>query len=206
MTACLAFLWPMYVLTSPWPHRTPLYDAIGPAGVGALNTAAHMAHVVGVAPIDVFNQTDLKMAEHWFAIHDTTDGRNDPFPVFDALGGRRHWHHSDRIYYGHTLRWRRRYNAYDEACHELPEYEDPIFLDFIDLYRVTHPDARTFRVDFLYRPLPPWPVVQDNRWTFVEPRVVCSITYDLDRPDQGFVRVDGLPAADTPVPKGPTAP
>jgi predicted DCC family thiol-disulfide oxidoreductase YuxK len=67
-----------------------------------LNNAAH---IYGIAPIDVFNNTDLLMMENWFTLTEATSNRL--LPVFDRDGSRFAYHKSDRIYYGHTIIFRR---------------------------------------------------------------------------------------------------
>lgn len=73
-----------------------------------LSTGASAAHIYGIAPINVFNQTDLRMAENWFVI-DGIDakGGSTILPILAENGGRLGMHRSDRVYFGNTLYFRR---------------------------------------------------------------------------------------------------
>lgn len=72
---------------------------------GIPNLGARAAHIYGITPIDVFNKTDLRMAENWFVL--SSINFNELVPVFAEDGSRLSMHKSDRIYFGHTLRFRR---------------------------------------------------------------------------------------------------
>jgi predicted DCC family thiol-disulfide oxidoreductase YuxK len=73
-----------------------------------VNLAGRASLMYGIGPINVFNQTDLKMAENWFTIEAILPGaKRSLLPILAEDGSRLGWHRSDRIYFGHTLRWRR---------------------------------------------------------------------------------------------------
>ena len=76
---------------------------IGIAGSSSLMTNA--AHFYGVVVIEVFNNEDLLMMENWFTLTDATSNRL--LPIFESDGSRLEYHKSDRIYFGHTLKFRR---------------------------------------------------------------------------------------------------
>ncbi len=66
------------------------------------------AHIYGMTPIDVFNKTDLRMAENWFTLNRLDgEGQETLLPVFNPDGSRRAMHKSDMLYYGTTVRFRR---------------------------------------------------------------------------------------------------
>lgn len=72
---------------------------------GTRSTAVNAASFYGITPIDVFNKTDLRMSENWFTLMNTDS--NTHLPIFTDEGSRLKYHKSDRIYFGHTLRFRR---------------------------------------------------------------------------------------------------
>lgn len=77
--------------------------------VGRQNWLAQSAHIYGITPIDVFNKTDLKMAENWFTLSVKTSVGEYLLPILQSDGSRLSYHSSDRIYFGNTLRFRRDY-------------------------------------------------------------------------------------------------
>jgi hypothetical protein len=88
---------------------------------GIATNLFHSAHIYGIAPINVFNKTDLLMSENWFVLL-TSDGELLPITNYD--GSRGLLHKSDRIYFGHTLRYRRKVIGVD-GCH-FEEHEEKI--------------------------------------------------------------------------------
>ncbi|MCX6015630.1 MAG: hypothetical protein NT020_08630, partial [Chloroflexales bacterium] len=72
---------------------------------GSSSLMSNAAHRYGVAIIDVFNNQDLLMMENWFTLTDATS--NQLLPIFASDGSRLEYHKSDRIYFGHTLNFRR---------------------------------------------------------------------------------------------------
>src|SRR5690606_11144929 len=83
---------------------------------GNRNTAVDAAAFYGIAPIDVFNKTDLKMAENWCSI--TNFELNEQLPIFTKTGTRLGYHNSDRVYFGHTLRFRRGEIGHEDCSFE----------------------------------------------------------------------------------------
>lgn len=77
----------------------------------AQKTAKHAvraAHFYGITPIDVFNRADLRMSENWFTLSQLDEtGTEHLLPVFNHKGQRLNLHRSDRVYFGHTLAFRR---------------------------------------------------------------------------------------------------
>jgi predicted DCC family thiol-disulfide oxidoreductase YuxK len=72
------------------------------------DAGAASARVYGIGPIDVFNETDLRMAENWFVVSGVRpDGEEVLLPIFAERGTRLAMHRSDRVYFGHTVRFRR---------------------------------------------------------------------------------------------------
>lgn len=64
------------------------------------------AHIYGMAPINVFNRTDLKLSEKWYTISALTPDQGEKLlPIFSEDGARLSMHRSDRVYFGNTLRF-----------------------------------------------------------------------------------------------------
>ncbi len=91
---------------------------------------AAAAHYYGIAPIDVFNKTDLRMAENWFTLKSE---KNQIVPIFNPDGSRGWYHKSDRIYFGGTLRFRRMVIGRND-CH----YNNPRWKHLINQILLLH--------------------------------------------------------------------
>jgi len=104
----IVFLTICYVTTIPTPWiflsaPKPIQSALS-----ILAPFGNAAHIYGIAPINVFNHTDLGMAENWFTISEIApDGKISLLPVLDEEGKRLAIHRSDRAYFGNTLAFRR---------------------------------------------------------------------------------------------------
>ena len=67
------------------------------------------AHMYGITPINVFNETDLKSVENWFTIHVANNkGVEKLVPLLNIDGSRLEYHSSDRVYFGSTISFRRK--------------------------------------------------------------------------------------------------
>lgn len=100
----------------------------------AADILARASQLYGIGPIDVFNHTDLKMAENWFSIEATFhDGKRTLLPILAEDGSRLGWHRSDRIYFGHTLIWRRSHIGRTGCFFG----EDPMMRNFMELFERT---------------------------------------------------------------------
>lgn len=158
---------------------------------GYQNTAKLAARIYGIAPINVFNQTDLQMAENWFVLRSADAGRL--IPVFNEEGERMEYHRSDRIYFGNTLQFRRREIGSTDCSFERQqqriEYLARVWLDEVGMVPTGH--------RFLYRqyrqPLPDWNTLLGNRYVRQPRTEVCSVEFTVDPPGSSVK----LPAEDT---------
>lgn len=97
-----------YVVTIPTPYFFMTAPKPVQSVLGFAKPLANAAHIYGIAPINVFNRTDLAMAENWFTISAIgADGTERLLPILDEKGKRLEAHRSDRIYFGNTLKFRR---------------------------------------------------------------------------------------------------
>ena len=117
ITTHFVFLTFVYFLFMPIPYLgwsgTPVPNSF--KQIKRYSTGA--AHVYGIAPINVFNKTDLRMSENWFTIVNIDkSGEELLLPIFNTDGSRLSMHKSDRVYFGYTLRFRRKYIG-KQGCH-----------------------------------------------------------------------------------------
>lgn len=97
-----------YIVAIPLPNiwltPVPLIERIREMSADPAATA----QIYGITPINVFNHTDLRMAENWFTISSLEPGgREKLVPVLSPEGERLSAHRSDRVYFGNTVRYRR---------------------------------------------------------------------------------------------------
>lgn len=133
------------------------------------------AHVYGVAPINVFNRTDLGMAENWFTLSYRTEaGEEYLVPVFTEAGERLDLHKSDRVYFGTTLPFRR-HTIGKEGCH-FSTYEAKMRYLTDHKYEIV-----SIPQHFIYRqykqPLPSDTDVLSGIYRLQEPQLVCEETF-----------------------------
>ncbi len=97
-----------FFVALPFPHLTDEPPVALKKIQKLVSSPTSGAGIYGVNPIDVFNQTDLRMAENWFTItRKTKDGMEQILPIFSEDGKRLYAHRSDRVYFGHTVAFRR---------------------------------------------------------------------------------------------------
>ena len=69
------------------------------------------AHILGLVPINVFNNEDIGMSYHFFTVTRlSSEGEDQLVPYTSSNGSRLQWHKSDRVYFGNSLKWRRSKN------------------------------------------------------------------------------------------------
>ncbi len=164
--ACLLILF--YFASVPAPYA-------GRAGIS--NVGAEAAHIYGITPIDVFNKTDLRMAENWFVLKSVDFG--EAVPVFAADGSRLQMHESDRIYFGHTLRFRRAVIGTDgcqfEQWRPMIEYLSRIYL------QQRHASAGNYAFTYqqLNQPLVTDSDIARNHFAPISVRSRCETSYTV---------------------------
>jgi len=145
---------------------------------GLPNLGARLAHIYGITPIDVFNKTDLRMAENWFVL-DSVD-LQEGVPLFAEDGSRLSMHASDRLYFGHTLRFRRavigKPGCHFESWRPLFEYVSRIYLQ----QRGVAAGEYDFKYRQFYQPLVSAEDIDRNQFKTVAPEMVCALDYKID--------------------------
>lgn len=167
----------IYLIMTPAPFAgwqgVPLPSLIRPIATAG----AQAAHLYGITPIDVFNRTDLRMAENWFTISvEAENGEEDLLPIFSETGKRLDMHYSDRIYFGNTLRIRRsmingegcRFDDYHEQFSRLARYNVSAYGDggsliYRQFFRPLADDARLLAGQFVPN----------------KTQLVCTVRFDL---------------------------
>ena len=144
---------------------------------GLPNLGARLAHIYGITPIDVFNKTDLRMAENWFVL-DSVD-LQEGVPLFAEDGSRLSMHASDRLYFGHTLRFRRAVIG-EPGCHfeswrPLFEYVSRIYLQ----QRGVAAGEYDFKYRQFYQPLVSAEDIARNQFKTVQPEMLCALNYKI---------------------------
>jgi hypothetical protein len=168
----------IYILAIP-PMSTLLGMPPSASPGDSLHQISRQAHVYGMASINAFNATDLRMAENWFTIHLVRkDGSTERLEVFDEEGGRLAMHRSDRVYFGHTLRFRRNVIGTQE-CEHATHYE---------LIR-TLASSYSFKGEsFLYRqfqqPLPDTGRIRDGLFALEPVGLICEVEFEMAGPEQ----------------------
>lgn len=146
---------------------------------GIPNLGARAAHIYGITPINVFNQTDLRMAETWFVLKSIDF--SEIVPVFAEDGSRLSMHASDRVYFGHTLAFRRKAislkNCQIENEKHMLEYLSRIYL------QSRHAPSGSYHFSYkqLYQPLVAQTDIANNYFPLVMPTQIClrsfTVTY-----------------------------
>jgi len=147
---------------------------------GIKNDGARLAHLYGITPINVFNKHDLGMAENWFVL-ESVDFQED-VPIFAKDGSRMSMHASDRLYFGHTLYFRRavigKTGCHFEAWRPSFEYLSRVYLQ--------KRGSKAGKYKFLYRqfhqPLTSAEEIARNKFKLVPPEILCVVSYTVTYP------------------------
>ena len=135
---------------------TVCYFVAIPAPYIGLHTSptlgSQAAHYYGVTPINVFNATDIRMAENWYTL--ASLDFDEQVPLFTNKGSRLKMHKSDRVYFGNTLSFRRKFIGSEGCVFE----KDRISLDYLSKVYLHSKKATSGNYEFIYhqyfQPLP----------------------------------------------------
>lgn len=144
---------------------------------GIKNAVVKSSELYGITPINVFNITDIRMAENWFTI-DSQDFKQR-LPIFTEGGERLHYHKSDRIYFGHTVKFRRKEISQEDCAYERHN-EHIKYLAKVWLNQI---GAESGRYRFLYtqyfKPLPDINALLENQYIPTEKIVRCQNEFNV---------------------------
>lgn len=149
---------------------------IGIAGSSSLMTNA--AHLYGITTIDVFNNQDLLTMENWFTITDATS--NQLLPIFDSDGSRLEYHKSDRIYFGHTVNFRRR--EIDQPDCAFVRHEKKMrYLTEVWMFKSGFTGSHNFIYTQYHQSAPSALLLEMNVYEPNPTEVRCSVEYTVTR-------------------------
>lgn len=150
---------------------------------GMFGSYYRAGNMLGIAAIDVFNYTDLNMSTNWRVIEICPE--NGPLchlvPLNGWDGERLAYHASDTLYFGGTLRWRRKNIGVDNLCdYGKDDYYSTGYIN--DIARLTlrkqEITSAQFKIHYFANPLPD--LSQDD-WpsSFLSPHKTCTVTFNV---------------------------
>ncbi|MBG6199796.1 putative DCC family thiol-disulfide oxidoreductase YuxK [Labrenzia sp. EL_13] len=142
---------------------------------GLNNWAARAAHFYGIAPINVFNHTDIRMAENWFTL---TDDQGRLLPVLAQDGSRSHYHKSDRIYFGGTLSYRRRAIGREGCQFEMP-HTQYLTKNLGELYNSKGNESEYFIYTQYFKEIPESQLMLSMKYEEKAVSEICKVKYKL---------------------------
>lgn len=170
MVAChILLLGAIYLVSMPIPY-------LGIAGRTSLLSKA--AHIYGIAPIDVFNNKDLLMMENWFTLTDVHT--QQLLPVFEQDGSRLAYHKSDRVYFGHTIKFRRSEIGKPDCAFGRQE-KIMRYLSEIWMHQSGLKGAHEFIYTQYYQEAPSQQTLATNLYKPNPSTVRCSVEYSVQR-------------------------
>jgi predicted DCC family thiol-disulfide oxidoreductase YuxK len=172
----------IYLVSMPVPWWVFMQDSNSQyTGIqGARVSGSQAAHLYGITPINVFNATDLRMAENWFTLR--SEEFDELLPVLNAKGERLDYHKSDRIYFGGTVPIRRSLIR-QKVCAIQHGFYQPKLLQLIKIYlkqKAAPAGSYTFHYRQYFQQLPDAKnlVVGIYRENKVE--ISCELTFSVD--------------------------
>jgi predicted DCC family thiol-disulfide oxidoreductase YuxK len=134
----------------------------------------------GFTPIDVFNDTDIRMTERYFTIFRMeSDGTRVLLPFTGEDGRRLKWHESDRIYFGNSLPWRRGRLHLQNRCFER-SFDSPFVRELIRLdQNLNNSLSRRYQLDYYYEPIPDLTLLRKRIYEQKTPTKVCTVGVGL---------------------------
>jgi predicted DCC family thiol-disulfide oxidoreductase YuxK len=145
---------------------------------GSSSLTSNAAHFYGVAVIDVFNNQDLLMMENWFTLTDAT--LNRLLPILDSDGSRLEYHKSDRIYFGHTLKFRR-IEIGNSDCAFVRQAKMMRYLTAVWMNNSGLTGSRNFIYTQYYQAAPSLLLLEMNVYKPNPTEVRCSVEYTVTR-------------------------
>lgn len=144
---------------------------------GKRNAIVKSSELYGITPINVFNITDIRMVENWFTI-DSLDF-NQRLPIFTEEGERLQYHRSDRIYFGHTVRYRRGEISSEDCAYERRDKS----IEYLAKVWLNQIGAESGSYRFLYtqyfKPLPDINALLENQYIPTEKIVRCQNEFNV---------------------------
>ena len=158
-----------YASTNPLVGQSIDTSVLTPSIVKTLSST------YGLNPIDVFNEADLKMSEHWITVSVLSEGQWKLLPITYTNGARGAVQQIDSLYFGHTLQFRRSMidKSDTERCEVLEEYiTNPRMAATLELLGVSSQDS--VRLDLYEQSLPEVASGGTLVWVQAQPNLVCT--------------------------------
>lgn len=167
---CLAYLAMIPTLLID-PKDVPLPESVRAFAADA----GAAAHIYGVAPINVFNYVDLKMAETWFTLSAVQkSGESILLPILSEQGTRLAMHASDRVYFGYTLWYRRSAIGHQECLFD--RFSEALRL-LASTYRSAGDQLSHFAYRQYYQPLPDSTLLVTGQYVVQPVMVACTVDF-----------------------------
>jgi hypothetical protein len=135
---------------------------------------------VGLDAPQVFNDADLRMGERWPVIHRIDENGQRTLVPFNGNDGERlAYHKSDMLYFGNSLRWRRRMIGNDPAAYNAPGatgYEQIREVCYYDAARNGGGSATEYDVRIFENQAAHYDAESNERYT---PREIMAFSIDL---------------------------
>lgn len=159
-----------YAIAIPAPSMGIPGDAKSPL--------AKAAHIYGIAPINVFNSTDLHMIDNWFTLTDLQTG--ELLPILNDDGSRLALHRSDRVYFGNTLKFRRR-EIGETDCAFARREGSLTYLSNVWMHSESLTGTRQIRYVQYHQPHPNQKRMAQNIYETHPIEVRCTIDFSITR-------------------------
>jgi predicted DCC family thiol-disulfide oxidoreductase YuxK len=165
----ICFLTGCYLVALPVPYK---------GIIRSTTLGSRAAHYYGIAPINVFNSVDLRMAENWYTLNSAD--YNQLVPLFTNSGSRLAMHKSDRVYFGNTLRFRRGTIDKDGCAFETyrssMEYLSKIYLH----QKKSATGSYKFRYVQYYQPLPDTEDIIRGKYIEHKTTIRCTLDFEVN--------------------------
>ena len=174
----VTFLSVFYLAAIPFPFVRHDSNRVGVVAAWR-NLFADSAHIYGIGPINVFNATDLRMAENWFTLSLLEGNGETLIPIFAEDGSRLSYHASDRVYFGKTVPWRRHHIG-QPGCFFDQDQDEMRYLVSIYLRKQGLPGGE-YRVRYrqYFEPLPDPAQITHNRYLRQPREVRCTVDFSV---------------------------
>ncbi len=143
------------------------------------------ANILGISAINVFNKPDLQMSTHWRIMEYCQDANLKDcklVPMTGEDGRRLHYHSSDSLYYGGSLRWRRKLINDGAVCdYGVDDVNKTGFLHQVAKLYLLENNIKEgyFKLTYHYLPLPKLPE-ENNAEYWEKDSFVCEKSFFMD--------------------------
>ncbi|MFM2308598.1 MAG: hypothetical protein RLY87_718 [Chloroflexota bacterium] len=159
-----------YTIAMPAPSAGIPGDAKSPLAIAA--------RIYGIAPINVFNSTDMHMVDNWFTLTDVASG--ELLPILNVDGTRLSYHRSDRVYFGNTVQFRRKEIGKTGCAFERRKVS-MFYLGNVWMHHNAVRGKRVIRYTQYYQPHPDQTRIAQNVYQVNPIEVRCTVDFTITR-------------------------